>query len=73
MPFDLLFYATPKHAERLGRELPELPMVNIDHLAKPHIKDQSFDDWLPQPQAAAQHDHIFCKLSGMITEADWAN
>ena len=45
----------------------------VDHLAKPHIKDQSFDDWLPQLQAAAQHDHIFCKLSGMITEADWAN
>ena len=73
VPFDLLFYVQHlKHAERLGRELPELPMV-IDHLAKPHIKDQSFDDWLPQLQAAAQHDHIFCKLSGMITEADWAN
>ena len=28
---------------------------------------------VPQLQAAAQHDHIFCKLSGMITEADWAN
>jgi len=72
MPFDLLFYVQHlKHADQLGRELPELPMV-IDHLAKPKIKDQSIDDWLPQLKAAAQHENIFCKLSGLITEADWA-
>jgi len=73
VPFDLLFYVQHlKHAARLGRELPELPMV-IDHLAKPKIKDQSINDWLPQLKAAAQHENIFCKLSGMITEADWQN
>jgi Predicted metal-dependent hydrolase of the TIM-barrel fold len=44
-----------------------------EHLAKPHIKDQSFDDGRPQLQTAAQHDHIFCKLSGMITEAEGAD
>ena len=54
VPFDLLFYVKHlKHADQLGRELPELPMV-IDHLAKPRIKDQSVDDWLPQLKAAAQ-------------------
>ena len=73
VPFDLLFYVQHlKHAEQLARELPELPMV-IDHLAKPKIKDQSIDDWLPQLKAAAKHENIFCKLSGMITEADWQN
>ena len=73
VPFDLLFYVQHlKHADQLGQELPELPMV-IDHLAKPRIKDQSIDDWLPQFKAAAKHENIFCKLSGMITEADWAD
>ncbi|MDP6903643.1 MAG: amidohydrolase family protein [Verrucomicrobiota bacterium] len=71
VPYDLLFYVQHlKHADQLGRELPQLPMV-IDHLSKPKIKAQSMDDWLPQLRAAAKHEHIFCKLSGMITEADW--
>jgi len=43
----------------------------IDHLAKPHIKDRKADDWLPQLRAAARHENVFCKLSGMVTEADW--
>ena len=45
----------------------------IDHLAKPRIRDRSVDDWLPQLKAAARHGNVFCKLSGMITEADWGN
>ena len=71
MPFDLLFYVKHlKHAATLGRELPELPMV-IDHLAKPKIKPQRFDDWESNFRAAAKFPNICCKLSGMITEADW--
>ena len=73
VPFDLLFYVQHlKHVDQLGRELPELPMV-IDHLSKPKIKEQSQDDWLPQLKAAAQHENIYLKLSGMITEADWGD
>ena len=71
VPFDLLFYVKHlRHAATLGRQLPQLPMV-IDHLSKPKIKQQSIEDWLPQLQAAAKCDNIFCKLSGMVTEADW--
>ncbi len=73
VPFDLLFYVKHlKHAATLGRLLPELPMV-IDHLAKPRIKDQALDDWLPQLKAAAKCPNIYCKLSGLITEAQWEN
>jgi len=71
MPFDVLFYVKHlKHAAALGQELPELPMV-IDHLSKPKIKDQRFDDWEPNFRAAAKFPNMHCKLSGMITEADW--
>lgn len=71
VPFDLLFYVKHlRHAATLARRLPELPMV-IDHLAKPRIKHQSLDDWLPHFRAAAEFPNIYCKLSGLVTEADW--
>ncbi len=71
VPFDLLFYVKHlKHAATLAARLPALPMV-IDHLAKPRIGAQSIDDWLPHLRAAAKFPNVFCKLSGMITEAHW--
>jgi L-fuconolactonase len=71
VPFDLLFYVQHlHHATALARELPDLPMV-IDHISKPHIKDQRLDDWEANFRAAAACENIYCKLSGMITEADW--
>ena len=71
VPFDLLFYTKHlHHADRLGRELPDLPMV-IDHLSKPKIKDGLVAGWQDDLRVAAQHPNIYCKLSGMITEADW--
>lgn len=71
VPFDLLFLVKHlHHAKRLARELPELPLV-IDHLAKPHIKEGRIEDWLPNLNAAAKFPNVFCKLSGMVTEAAW--
>lgn len=71
VPFDLLFYVKHlKHATTLAREVPELPMV-IDHLAKPKIKEGLLEDWLESFRAASQFPNVYCKLSGMITEADW--
>jgi len=73
VPFDLLFYVKHlRHVPTLARHVPALPMV-IDHLAKPNIKDRRLDDWLPHFRAAAKYPNVFCKLSGMITEADWRN
>jgi L-fuconolactonase len=73
VPFDLLFYVKHlKHATTLARELPELPMV-IDHLAKPRIKDGATDGWIDHFRAAARFPNMYCKLSGMVTEADWRN
>ncbi|MDR3637160.1 MAG: amidohydrolase family protein [Isosphaeraceae bacterium] len=72
VPFDLLFYVKHlRHVPRLAALLPDLPLV-IDHLAKPHIKDHRTDDWLPAFRAAAACPNVHCKLSGMITEGDWA-
>lgn len=71
VPLDLLFHVKHlRHAATLARELPNLPLV-IDHLAKPRIKDQCLDEWLPHLRASAAFPNVYCKLSGMITEADW--
>jgi L-fuconolactonase len=73
VPFDLLFYVKHlRHAATLAQMLPDLPMV-IDHLAKPRIKEQIQDDWHPHLVEAAKNPNVFCKLSGMVTEADWQN
>jgi len=73
VPFDLLFFVQHlKHAATLGRELPDLPMV-IDHLSKPKIKDGEIENWKKDLRAAAQFPNICCKLSGLVTEADWQN
>jgi L-fuconolactonase len=72
-PFDLLVYPRQlRHARTLAELLPGLPMV-IDHLGKPHIAEGRIDDWLPAFAAAARCPNVYCKLSGMITEADWRN
>jgi L-fuconolactonase len=73
VPFDLLLYVKHlRHVPTLARALPELPMV-IDHLAKPRIKDHALDDWLPGFHEAAKFPNVLCKLSGMVTEADWSD
>lgn len=71
VPFDLLFYVKHlKHAAPLAREFPNLRMV-IDHLAKPRIREQVTADWINNFREAARFPNVYCKLSGMVTEADW--
>lgn len=73
VPFDLLFYVKHlKHAATLARLLPNLRMV-IDHLAKPRIKAGETAGWIEHLRAAATFPNVYCKLSGVITEADWQN
>lgn len=71
--YDILIY--PKHfsaAIELVKQFPEQPFV-IDHLAKPFIKDGLIDDWKHGIETIAQFPNVYCKLSGMVTEADWNN
>ncbi|HLF94066.1 MAG TPA: amidohydrolase family protein [Planctomycetota bacterium] len=71
VPYDLLFFVKHlKHAATLAATFPDLRMV-IDHLAKPRIKDHAMEGWKEAFVAAARFPNVFCKLSGMVTEADW--
>jgi len=51
---------------------PDQPFV-IDHIAKPRIKDGIVDGWKEDMQAIAQYENVYCKISGMVTEANWKN
>ncbi len=43
----------------------------IDHIAKPYIKDGFYDGWAALIQEVAKQENVYCKVSGMITEADF--
>ena len=45
----------------------------IDHLAKPGIKAGEISSWKKDIQLVAQHENVYCKISGMVTEADLQN
>jgi L-fuconolactonase len=43
----------------------------IDHIAKPDIKTKNIEKWANGIKAIAKNENVWCKVSGMITEADW--
>ncbi|MGA7315376.1 MAG: amidohydrolase family protein [Silvibacterium sp.] len=43
----------------------------LDHLAKPRIREQVLSPWWEQILDLARRENVFCKVSGMVTEADW--
>ncbi|NRA97338.1 MAG: amidohydrolase family protein [Planctomycetes bacterium] len=71
MTYDVLVF--PKQlpaAIGLVQAFPEQPFV-LDHIAKPLVKDAIIDPWAEQIRKLASYPNITCKVSGMITEADW--
>lgn len=73
LTYDILIYPTQlKAALHLVREVPEVNFV-IDHLAKPYIKRQEISRWSNFMTEIAKQPNVSCKLSGMVTEADWQN
>ncbi|MDC1105111.1 amidohydrolase family protein [Prolixibacteraceae bacterium] len=61
-----------KVAEKFVSAFPNQRFV-IDHIAKPNIKAHAIEAWRADIQAIAKHPNVYCKLSGMVTEADWEN
>ena len=43
----------------------------IDHIAKPYIKDGYFDGWATMMTAIGKYENVSCKMSGMVTEAEY--
>ena len=43
----------------------------LDHLAKPRVRDGAMSPWRENLRELARREHVYCKLSGLVTEADW--
>jgi L-fuconolactonase len=43
----------------------------LDHMAKPKIKSQVLSPWREHIRELARRENVYCKLSGMVTEAGW--
>jgi L-fuconolactonase len=71
LAYDILIY--PKHlpvAAEFVRRFPDQRFV-LDHLAKPPIKSGEIHSWALGIRELASLPNVFCKLSGLVTEADW--
>ncbi|MEM6963873.1 MAG: amidohydrolase family protein [Bacteroidota bacterium] len=69
--YDILIFPSQLEAAlQLVRNFPQQPFV-IDHIAKPSIKKGSITPWAKYITAIAEHKNVYCKVSGMVTEADW--
>ncbi|MDB5159381.1 MAG: amidohydrolase [Mucilaginibacter sp.] len=71
--YDILIYTDQLgYANEFAATFPEQPFV-IDHLAKPKIKDGAITEWAKAIRTIAQNQNVSCKVSGVVTEADWKN
>jgi L-fuconolactonase len=69
--FDILIKPPQLEAAvKLVRALPHQPFV-VDHVAKPYIPTGEIETWAKGMVALAENENVLCKISGMVTEADW--
>jgi L-fuconolactonase len=73
LTYDILTFPRqlPAAIELVGK-LPGQKFV-VDHLAKPAIAAKKIEPWAGMMREIATHPNVYCKLSGMVTEADWKN
>jgi len=69
--YDILIFPDQlKYTAAFVAAFPEQAFI-IDHIAKPGIKNHDIDAWKKDITAVAQYQNVYCKLSGMVTEASW--
>jgi len=69
--YDVLIYENQlNEAIEFVKRFPEQFFV-VDHLAKPNIRESKIDKWEKEIKLIAAFPNVYCKLSGMATEADW--
>lgn len=73
IPYDLLVHTRHlKYVKTVAEACPNLRLV-IDHMAKPPIASGEIADWASALKEVAAYSTISCKLSGLVTEANWAS
>ncbi|WP_263409610.1 amidohydrolase family protein [Terriglobus tenax] len=73
LTYDLLVYAHQlEEAIRFVDRHPRQRFV-LDHCGKPNLRDGAFEPWNSQIRELAKRENVCCKISGLVTEADWTN
>ncbi|MEC3973669.1 amidohydrolase family protein [Amycolatopsis sp. H20-H5] len=71
LAYDLLVTAAQLPAARTAVDsLPDMTFV-LDHAAKPPISQDRWQPWADELASLADRENVYCKLSGLVTEADW--
>jgi L-fuconolactonase len=71
LAYDILVYPRQLPAAlSLVEKLPDASFV-VDHLAKPVIREGRTEPWATHMRELAQYPNVWCKVSGLVTEADW--
>jgi len=73
LTYDILVF--PKHLVNTIQFVERFPNQKfvIDHIAKPSIKEGAVEPWSSLMSELARYENVWCKLSGMVTEAAWNN
>jgi len=71
LAYDILIF--PKHLKVAYEFVSRFPSQKfvLDHIAKPDIKNKALSPWKEDIKRLALHKNVYCKLSGMVTEANW--
>ncbi|MBE7555951.1 MAG: amidohydrolase family protein [Anaerolineales bacterium] len=71
LTYDLLLF--PRHlpiAVEVVKQFPDQRFV-VDHIAKPFIRTKTISPWDSDMRELAKFENVYCKVSGMVTEAAW--
>ena len=73
LTYDILIYE--KHLPAAIKFVDRHPaqIFVLDHIAKPRIAEKLLEPWRSNLFELAKRENVYCKLSGMVTEADWRN
>jgi L-fucono-1,5-lactonase len=71
LTYDILIFE--RHLPQTIRMLQRHPdqVFIVDHIAKPRIRDGVVSPWRERLMELASYPNVFCKVSGMVTEASW--
>ncbi len=69
--YEILIYPNQlKNTIKLVNNFPDQVFI-LNHMAKPKIKEQEIEDWKNDITNLAKSRNVYCKISGMVTEASW--
>ncbi|MCC6365171.1 MAG: amidohydrolase family protein [Bryobacterales bacterium] len=71
LTYDILIYE--RHLPQTIRFVDQHPhqIFVLDHIAKPRIREKAMSPWKENLRELARRPNVYCKLSGMVTEAEW--